>query len=171
MSEKIDIPASSVFANFNNDSAYKIVDGNSRTKWVGGQFPGYADIKLDGIYRIDKIVLDCPKNDICIFSVFASRDFVNFSEIVSQSCETSRDGHYELSCSVSACALRFLLKYESASSYAVLKNIEIFGYPTGERAEKAVVDFPESFEQSRYNTPVDEGETKEALYGIVERAE
>ena len=169
MSEKIDIPASSVFANFNNDSAYKIVDGNSRTKWVGGQFPGYVDIKLDGIYKVDKIVLDCPKNDICIFSVFASRDFLNFSEIVSQSSETSRNGHYELSCSVSACALRFLLKYESASSYAVLKNIEIFGCSTGERAEKAVVDFPENFEQGRYSTPVDEGETKEALYGIVER--
>ena len=169
MSKKILLSADKLFANFNNDNAYKIIDGNSRTKWVGGQFPGYVDIRLDSIFDIEKIILDCPKNDICIFSVFASRDFVNFFEVCSQESESAQNGHYELDCRVSACALRFLLKYESKSSYAILKNLEIFGSPTGEAARKAIIDFPESFEKSGYTAPITREDTQRELAGLVER--
>lgn len=169
MSEKIFLSPGKIFASFNNENAYKIIDGNSRTKWVGGQFPGYIDIRLESIYTIEHLVLDCPKNDICIFSVFASRDYVNFFEVYSQESENAQSGHYETDCCFSACAVRFLLKYEKSSSYAVLKNIELFGSPTDEPAEKAVIDFPESFENSRYAGPVTAEDTLRELAGLVKR--
>ena len=169
MSQRISVTADSIFANFNNENAYKIIDGNPRTKWVGGQFPGYIDIRFERICKIDKIILDCSKNDICIFSIFASCDFVNFSQVYSQDSETLQNGHYEIDCSFSACSIRFLLKYQNSSSYAVLKNIEIFGDPTESQPKKAIIEFPEDFEKSRYSALISEEDTKSELFGLIGR--
>lgn len=169
MSQRIPVTADNIFASFNNENAFKIIDGNPRTKWIGGQFPGYIDIRFEKICKIEKIILDCPKNDICIFSVFASRDFVNFSEVCAQNSETFKNGHYEIDCSFFACSLRFLLKYQNSGSYATLKNIEIFGYATEDCPQKAVVEFPDDFEKSRYAAPISEESTKNELFGLIGR--
>ena len=87
MCKKIKISKEMVFAKENGENAFKLFDSNSRTKWVGGQFPSYIEINLKKMFSLSRIVLDCPKNDICVFSVFKSEDGVNFSEVLTQSSE------------------------------------------------------------------------------------
>lgn len=169
MYNKISVTNDMVFSRENNKDSFKIFDSNKRTKWVGGQFPDFVDVNLKKMYSIKQIVADCPKSDILIFSVFASKDFVNYEEVLKQSCDRKCGGHYELDCDFEACSLRFLLKYSENTSYATIKSIEIFGEESRCEIQKTVVTFPEPFEKSEYNVEITKQDTVKELFGLVER--
>lgn len=169
MCKKIEISKDMVFAKENTESAFKLFDSNSRTKWVGGQFPSYVEINLKKMFSLSRIVLDCPKNDICVFSVFKSEDNVNFSEVLTQSSEKNRGGRYEFSCAFEACSLRFLFKYSRKTSYATVRSIELFGSESGKEIKKTAVTFPESFENSVYNVEISKEDTEKELLALVGR--
>ena len=50
MCKKIEISKDMVFAKENTESAFKLFDSNSRTTWVGGQFPPQKNV-LPFAYR------------------------------------------------------------------------------------------------------------------------
>ena len=158
-----------LFAGSNNDDAFKMFDNSSRTKWVGGQFPAYFDISLEEETLIEKVVLCCSKRDICIFSVFASEDGENFTEVLTQSDETARGGVYELDCAFTACKIRFLLKYQDSGSYAAVKSVELYGTPSGKKAKTVEPELPEDFEKSEYNVKLTKKDTEEELCALVSR--
>ncbi len=169
MCKKIEISSDMIFAKENGETAYKLFDSNRRTKWVGGQFPCYVDIRLGKMFDISRVVLDFPKEDICLFSVFASSDEVNFTEVLAQKDEKNCDGHYEFDCAFEACVLRLLFKYSRNTSYATVRNIELFGKESGKSVEKAEVIYPESFENSPYNIEITKEDTEQELLALVER--
>lgn len=169
MYKKIEISKDMIFAKENTESAFKLFDSNRRTKWVGGQFPSYVDIRLGKMFDISRIVLDCPKNDVCLFSVFASTDELNFTEVVTQESEKNCNGHYEIDCTFEACSLRFLFKFSEKTSYATVRNIELFGAENGKVIEKAAAVFPESFEKSEYNIEITKEDTENELLALVGR--
>ena len=159
MCKKIEILNDMVFAKESNENAFKLFDSNKRTKWVGGQFPCYVDIRLRKMFDISRVVLDCPKDDICLFSVFASVDGVNFTEVLTQTSEKNCGGHYEFVCNFEACSLRFLFKYARKTSYATVRSIELFGEESKNEPKKADVVFPEDFEKSEYNIEITKEDT------------
>ena len=166
---KLPITNDMVFSQENSEDAFKIFDSNKRTKWVGGQFPNYVDVNLKRMYSVKRVVVDCPKDDISIFSVFASEDLVNYSEVLSQKSDIKSGGHYEFDCDFEACGLRFLFKYSEKTSYATIKNIEIFADESDGEIKKADVAFPEPFEESEYNVEITKEDTEKELFGLVER--
>lgn len=169
MCKKIDILNDMVFAKENNETAFKLFDSNKRTKWVGGQFPCYVDIRLKKMFNISRVALDCPKDDVCLFSVFASGDGVNFTEVLTQKSEKNCGGHYEFVCSFEACSLRFLFKYARKTSYATVRSIELFGEESKNEPKKADVVFPEAFEKSEYNIEITKEDTEKELSALVAR--
>lgn len=169
MCKKIEILNDMVFAKESNENAFKLFDSNRRTKWVGGQFPCYVDIRLRKMFDISRVVLDCPKDDICLFSVFASVDGVNFTEVLTQTSEKNCGGHYEFVCNFEACSLRFLFKYARKTSYATVRSIELFGRESGNEPKKADVVFPEDFEKSEYNIEITKEDTEKELSALVAR--
>ena len=169
MCKKIEILNDMVFAKENNENAFKLFDSNKRTKWVGGQFPCYVDIRLKKMFDISRVVLDCPKDDVCLFSVFASEDGVNFTEVLTQESEKNCGGHYEFVCSFEACSLRFLFKYSRKTSYATVRSIELFGKESKNEPKEADVVFPEAFEKSEYNIEITKEDTEKELSALVAR--
>lgn len=169
MYNKLSITKDMVFSQENSEDVYKIFDGNKRTKWVGGQFPNFVDVNFERTCSINQIIVDCMKNDILIFDVFASNDYVNYSEVLTQKNDLKCGGHYELDCDFEACSLRFLFKYSEKTSYATIKNIEIFGIESKNEAIKAEVVFPEPFEESGFNVEITKEDTAKELFGLVER--
>lgn len=158
-----------IFAGSNNKNAFKMFDGSARTKWVGGQFPAFFDVDFGEVFSVDKVVLGCSKRDVCLFSVFASEDGENFTEVLTQSDESPRGGNYEFDCGFSACKIRFLIKYQDSGSYATIKNVELFGVPNGKKAEKAEPEFPQDFEKSEYNVRPTKKDAEEELHALVSR--
>ncbi|MDO4380765.1 MAG: alpha-N-acetylglucosaminidase [Clostridia bacterium] len=169
MYNKLSISKDMIFSQENSEEVFKIFDSNKRTKWVGGQFPNYVDVKLNSMHRIKRLVVDCMKNDILIFSVFSSVDFVNYTEVITQKSDIKCSGHYEFDCDFEACSLRFLFKYSENTSYATVKNIEIFGEESKNEIKKADVSFPEPFEESEYNVKITKEDTVKELSGLIER--
>ena len=169
MHNKITVTKEMVFSRENSEEAFKMFDSNTRTKWVGGQFPSYVDINLKRMYSIKSVAVDCMKNDVSVFSVFASEDFVNYTEVLTQNNDKNCGGHYEFDCNFEACSLRFLFKYSPKNSYATIKAIEIFGEESDREALKAETVFPEPFDESEYNIPITENDTVKELSGLVER--
>ncbi len=169
MCNKIPVTKEMLFAQENSENTFKLIDESKRTKWVGGQFPNYVDIDLGKMFSLERIVVDCAKDDILIFSVFASKDFVNFTQVFAQNSEKKFNGHYEINCNFNACKLRLLFKYSEKSSYATVKNIELFGEESEEEAVRAVIDYPQAFENSEYNIEVTKDDTVRELHALVAR--
>lgn len=167
--KQLEIEKSMVFASENNAGVMKLFDGNPRTHWIGGQCPGWLDVRFQNETRVRRIVLQAQKGCGCVFSVFASGDGVNFSEVLSQNDDMPRSGCYDLPCDVTCCALRFWIKYLSASDRVKLRGITLFGEATGAPAIPAAVELPEPFDATPYAAPVTAEETIAALYGLVER--
>lgn len=166
---KILLKNENVFTVENRKNAHRMFDGNVRTKWVGGQFPTYADIKLDKKYSISKLCIDFSKNSYCIFSVFASDNGVDYKEVLRQDSEMPSKGHYEFDCDFSCCCLRVLIKYYSASPYAEIKNFEVFGKAIGQAQVSQYSGYPEDYCDSQYNVPVTAEDTVKELYALVGR--
>ncbi len=167
--QQIDIDKSLLFANENRENIFKAFDSNPRTKWVGGQYPGYIDVNFERNYHITKIVFDCSKKGYSIFSVFKSSDALNFEQALRQDSELNMKGHYEFDCDFDCCALRFYIKYNSFSPYAEIRNIELYGFESDKPFEKAEAQFPENFEDSPFNVPVTKDDTVNELHALVER--
>ena len=167
--KQLTIKKDMVFASENNSGVMKLFDGNPRTHWTGGQCPGWLDVRFQNETRVRRIVLQAQKNCGCVFSVFASSDGVNFSEVLSQNDDAARSGSYDLPCDVTCCALRFFIKYLSASDRVKLRGLTLFGDETGAPAVQAVVDLPEAFDETPWAAPVTKEETIDTLYGLVDR--
>lgn len=166
---KINIEPSMIFANENRSKIHKVFDGNPRTKWIGGQYPGYVDINFEKNYRITKVVFDCSKDGYSIFSVFKSKDGVNFEQFLRQDSEINCKGHYEFDCNTECRSLRFLIKYNSFSPYVEIKNISVYGVTLDTELETAYVEFPEDFENTEYNVSVTASDTINELHSLVSR--
>ena len=167
--EKLEIKAHQIFANENTADAIKLFDGNPRTRWVGGQYPGYVDIRFETMCHLQKIVVDAQKNSSCDFSVFASDDNVNFTEILSHTNDHDRSGHYPLTCDVQCCAVRVYVKYQSASVHVKLRGITLFGTMTDVPPKKVTVALPQPFSESEYASAITPEDTLQTLRGLVER--
>lgn len=167
--EKIQIDKAVIFANENNQNAKKAVDGSFFSKWVGGQCPGYFEITLPGAFRVARLKLDAGKRGYSIFSVFASEDAENFSEVITQDSEAVTNGKYDFECGFVCRKIRIYIKYNSFSPYAQLKNIELFGEKTEKCKEKASPDFPCDFKDSKFNVAVTDKDTEDELHALVAR--
>lgn len=165
--KKIEINPSMVFANEKQENAFKIFDGNPRTKWIGGQCPGYVEIRFDTVHKIEKIIFECSKKSYSIFSIFVSNDYVNFTEAISQNDEIRRTGRYEFTCDLTCCALRFFIKYDSTTVHALIRNIELFGEDLQSKAERAPEELAQSFFESEYSKELTEKDTTDELHALV----
>ncbi len=167
--KQITLSTSMIFVNENRKQAKNLIDGNPRTKWVGSQTPAYFDVKFEEVHHIERLVLTVPKNIYCIFSVFASDDQVNYSEVVRQDSEQICGGSYELPCDFCAASIRVLIKYDSGSSYARVRGIELFGETTGKEVHHGEEVYPCAFEESEFNVPITPEDTIHELYALVGR--
>lgn len=158
-----------IFANENNDDAYKAFDGKSRTKWVGGLYPGYIDISLGAFYRIKGLKIEANKQGYCIFSVYSSEDGINFDEKLTQNSEALLKGQYAFECDFKSCALRIYIKYNSSSDFAELRNVTVYGELSDEKYAVPDIKYPVDYNESQYNITVTEKDTVRELYGLVER--
>ncbi|MCM1364831.1 MAG: alpha-N-acetylglucosaminidase C-terminal domain-containing protein [Faecalibacterium sp.] len=166
---EITVNSSWLFANENRDNVYKAFDGNMRTKWVGGQYPGYVEIDFEKNHRIDKMIFDFAKTGYSIFSVFKSTDAVNFEQVLSQDSEQCSKGHYEFDCSFECRTIRVYIKYNSVSPYAEIRNIKLFGEELDTPLETAEVEYPTDFENSEYNVNVTVEDTISELHALIGR--
>ncbi len=169
INNEILLNADNIYTNENQKAISKMIDKNPRTKWVGGQFPAYIQIKLDSCFDISKLALEFSKNSYTLFSVFASEDGADYTEVLSQQSELTSKGRYEFDCDFCAAYLRILIKYNSHSPYAELKNIELFGKKIDRAVSEPKYAFPEDFEDSKYNVSVSDSDTVSELYALVSR--
>ena len=167
--QRLQLTESMLFVNENKRQMGNLIDGNPRTKWVGSQTPAFFEIRFEQVHRIERLVLSVPKNTYCIFKVFASDDLVNFTQVLQQDSEQNANGRYDLSCDFSAVSIRVLIQYDSRSSYARVRGIELYG----ENTEKAVLPgdecYPEAFENSAFHVEITEQDTLDELYALVGR--
>ena len=159
---------SMLFVGENKRAQKNLIDGNPRTKWVGAQTPSFFEVRFETLHKINRIVLTVPKNIYCIFSVFASEDNVNYYEVLRQDSEKI-SSVYDLSCDFSAASVRFLIKYDSGSSYARVRDVSLFGEDTGKQVKQADVIIPCSFSESEFNVALTEKDTIDELYALVGR--
>ena len=167
--KQIEISKSMLFVNENKKQLKNLIDSNPRTKWIGSQTPAYFEVRFEEIYRLERFVLKVPKGICCIFAVFASSDLVNYTEVLRQDSETLCGGIYDLPCDFTAAGIRVLIKYDSGSSYARVRGIELFGESIGEAVSHGKEIYPCSFADSEFNVPLTEKDTIDELYALVGR--
>lgn len=168
--KEIIISKDNIFVPCLAEKSIKMIDKNSLTKWSGAQLPSYFDVHFKKSEQIEKIILTVPKNSFCLFDIFASYDEVNYSLVYTQnSSSIKKDGKYDLNLSFNCTSVRFLLKYNSRSSKAEIKDVCFFGKESDRNFEKNIPDFPCDFVKSEYNRAVTTEDTIDELYGIVER--
>ena len=167
--KRIDLTPSMLFVNENKKQKDNLIDGNPRTKWIGSQTPAYFDVKFETVHHIERFELSVPKGIYCIFSVFASDDQINYSEVLRQDSEQICGGKYELSSDFKAASIRVLIKYDSGSSYARVRGIELYGEDTGKPFVRGEEVYPCAFEDSEWNVTVTPKVTIDELYALVER--
>lgn len=165
--EQLKTASFTLFAHDNRKDAYKMLDGNPRTKWVGGLTPGYVDISFNRMVRLQRLELDTQKNSYCIFTVYASADGTSFSPLSAQTDETDNSGRYGFDCDALCSKLRVFLRYDSASPRARIRALRLFGEETAEKAPAAAEPVVCSFEESAYARPVTTQDTLDALRGLV----
>lgn len=166
---KISINPEDIFVCENKNDKRKLVDSNSRTKWTGGQYPSFVQIDLKKAYKIKRIEIGVPNNSYSLFSVFSSKDGIDFSRELDQNSELCVKGKYIFDCSFDCRYIRILVKYNSGSPYVQLKGIEVFGETIDRIFEIKKPDYPEDFENSVYNVAVTKADTVAELYALVER--
>lgn len=168
--KEIKISKENIFLPYLNDKSDKIIDRNPFTKWSGAQLPTYIDIRFKKWVQIEKIDLTFSRNSFCLFDVFYSEDDANYSLIYSQNSESiKKDGKYQLDLNFSCTSIRLLIKYNSRSPKAQVKDIHFFGKDIDKKFEPVTADFVCDFEKSEYNRTVTVEDTIEELYAIVER--
>lgn len=167
--EVIKIDRNMIFANENNEDTFKAFDGKSRTKWVGGLYPGYVDISFGAFFQIKGLKIETDKSGYCIFSVYSSEDGINFDEKLAQDSEALLKGQYSFDCDFRSCALRIYIKYNSSSDFAELRNVTVYGEPLNEFYSMPEIRYPVDYSESQYNISITEKDTVLELYGLVER--
>ena len=167
--KRFELTPSMLFVNENKRLMPNLIDGNARTKWVGSQTPAFFEVRFDTFRQIQRLKLSVPKNVYCIFAVFASEDQVNYTEVLRQDSEKICSGYYDLSCDFSAASIRVLIKYDSGSSYARVRGIELFGEDTGTPVTHGKEQYPCSYCESEFNVELTSKDTIDELFALVGR--
>lgn len=149
-----------VHTNENRETASCITDGNPATRWCSVLYPAYAQIDLEGCYRLSELVIHTPAEGASRFDVYASLDGSNFARIAQKTeeapCPPQGDA-FAVDCE--ARFLRVRVTYNSAADGAVLCGVEAYGEPTGQACEPAAFVPVEDYEQSQFNVPVTQEDT------------
>lgn len=149
-----------VHTNENRDTALCITDGNPDTCWSSVLYPAYAQIDLEGCFRLSQVVIQTPAQGASLFDVYASLDGVDFTRIAQKTEELPCPPEGDVfSVDCEARFLRVRVTYNSAADGAVLCGVEAYGEPAGQACESAVFVPPENFEQSEYHVPVTREDT------------
>ncbi|MEG0737131.1 MAG: discoidin domain-containing protein, partial [Longicatena sp.] len=132
-----------------------IIDGDTTTYWKSVPQNGYGateaqkletrmndhnryiNIKLDGVYDLDKITVYNNKNSANNYYIYASEDGTNFDKIVSKiDGSVATEGGKSFSVSKRASYIRLNMAYNSASYETNLAEIELFGTKVSEDVKK-----------------------------------
>lgn len=149
-----------VHTNENRETASCITDGNPATRWCSVLYPAYAQIDLEGCYRLSGLVIHTPAEGVSLFDVYASLDGVNFARIAQKTEEAScppQGDSFAVDCE--ARFLRVRVTYNSAADSAVLCGVEAYGEPSVQACEPAAFVPVEDYEQSQFNVPVTQEDT------------
>lgn len=149
-----------VHTNDNRKTAPCLTDGSPATRWISLLYPAYAQIDLEGCYRLSKVVVHTPPQGASLYDVYASTDGANFTRIARKTEETPcppAGEAFEIDCA--ARYLRVWVTYNSAADGAALCGVEAYGEPSGQPCKPAAFAPPEEFEQSAYHAPITREDT------------
>ena len=167
--KELHLTKSMLFAHDNRADAGKMLDGNPRTKWIGGLTPGYVDVSFAQMIRLQAVELQTQNNSYCIFTVYISENGTDFFPLLRQTEETHCSGVYHLPCDASCCKVRILIQYDSASPRARLRALRLFGEETPVPAPQAKEAVVCAFSESPYNRPITAQDTLDELQALVVR--
>ncbi|WP_418612398.1 alpha-N-acetylglucosaminidase TIM-barrel domain-containing protein [[Ruminococcus] torques] len=154
------------------NTAKNITDGSKKTQWTGAYYPSYVDIDLEKNYNLDTVEVYTPENGYSQYTIYTSmdgRDFDKLAEKTSKdSCDAEKGEVYQAE-GKEARIVRVYMEYNSASTAAVLNEVRV----TGKESKSEVQKRPEintvKYEESEYNVEITEDDTKNEVYGIIER--
>ena len=154
------------------NTAKNITDGSKKTQWTGAYYPSYVDIDLEKNYNLDTVEVYTPENGYSQYTIYTSmdgRDFDKLAEKTSKdSCDAEKGEVYQAE-GKEARIVRVYMEYNSASTAAVLNEVRV----TGKESKSEVQKRPEintvKYEESEYNVEITENDTKNEVYGIIER--
>lgn len=157
-----------VHTNENRETASCITDGSPATRWISMLYPAYAQIDLEGCYRLSKVAIHTPMQGASLYDIYASTDGVNFTRIAQKTEETSCPPEGDVfSVDCEARFLRVRITYNSVADGAALCGVEVYGEPSGRAEEPAAFVPPEAFEQSEYNVPVTQEDTLHEVWELI----
>lgn len=157
-----------VHTNENRETALSITDGNPATRWTSVLYPAYAQIDLEGCFRLSRIVIHTPPEGASLYDVYASMDGVNFARIAQKAEETPcppEGDAFDPDCE--ARFLRVRVTCNSAADGASLCGVEAYGEPSDQTGEPAAFVPPEDFERSAYSAPVTREDTLHEVRGLI----
>lgn len=135
-------------------------------------YPMHFDTVLDGNYYLDTVSVFTSKEGYSHYSVFTSIDGRNFELLASKQddkpCDFSTGDVYNAK-GREARIIRIYIEYNSSFVEALLEDVKYTGVksktPIIERDEVSVVNFFDS----EYNVDINEKDTYDEVYGIIER--
>ncbi len=164
-----------------------VTDGKTSTVWTGEDYPKYVDIDLLSNYEISKITVVMPSGDWG-YQIYGSLDGVNFTKIASHAhsavAQNGDDYTFESSKTVYR-IIRVNITYSSGGLGGSSKISEVRVFGTSSETEvtptREKIEFTSYSEWLKENYDVTlgkdysvqdtytENDTKEALYGIIDR--
>ena len=128
--------------------------------------PSVIDIDLNAIYLVDGVRVVTGEG-YGVYSVFFSRDGINFDLACEKNDEEEIDAYLEIN--KKAKTLRLLVKYGSGFDSAVIQRVEIYAEKTDDIFIEGKAEYPDDFLNSEYNVEITEADVFQAVSGVIER--
>lgn len=152
--------------------------GNPGVCWISKYTPACADVDLGQNYAVDDIVLLFPEKETYYnYTVYGSTDGDNFTRIAKKHTTElpaaegdvidADGGEYRF--------IRVYLEYQEGRNNISLTQIRVHGTATGENTGELRTGSMEQilgvkqFSETEYAAPIEQAETIENVYGIIDR--
>lgn len=154
------------------NTAKNITDGSKKTQWTGAYYPSYVDIDLEKNYNLDTVEVYTPENGYSQYTIYTSMDGKDFDKLAEKTSKDSCDpenGEVYQAEGKEARIVRVYMEYNSASTAAVLNEVRVTGTESTTEVQKRPAINTVKYEDSAYNVAITEEDTKNEVYGIIER--
>ena len=139
--------------------------------FITNNYPDYVDFDFEKNYYLDFVKVFTPENGYYNYTIYTSMDGRNFDELArkTSSVPCSADGDCYPAGGKEARIIRVYVEYCSATTQAIINDVQIEGTESGTDIQKKPEIYVEDFKNSVYDIEITAEDTFNEVYGIIER--